>query len=385
MYRATGSLRPLLHSPHYTTQVAHQQDTQKLREHSWQLVASACQLRNTGDYVSVQRLGLPIVVRNFDGTLAAFENVCAHRQCRLVSLPRGRSDELKCPYHGWRYGMDGRTRKLPGASNFPHFERDKYRLSQYAVRRIGQLVFVRLNEGRLRSQQNGSSVRLECSDDLSLDDVDGWESQFADLTDAGRWRLILDEELSYDCDWKIPLEGSLESYHLSEIHGTTLGEDPGEASTEHRFHDWGTKFRTTARDDSFLARMEERVVRSISGSFNPSYEHIHVFPNVMASFTSTLSLVYQIYPTQPQRCAMRVLGFVRRSERMSFVGNGLSRGLGVFARGFARKVLREDARIFPEVQIGMTGAEQNRIFGRCEERLHAFHEYWLATYNEEAN
>lgn len=382
MYHATSSLPAILPSQWYTDADFNQREAAALRGDGWQLVAAASQLANPGDYVAMDCLGLPLVVRNHDGELVAFQNVCAHRQCQLVPTGQGTSDEFKCPYHGWRYGADGRTRKIPEAKNFPHFDREKHRLTGYPVHQIGQLVFVDFAVDKSTTEPPDSRFALP----------EKWLSELAARTNSDDWRLVLSDELSYPCDWKIPIEGSLESYHLSEVHSETFGTDPGETASTHELFPWGTRFATDARDDSFLAGVEERVMRYLVGNFGPDYHHVHAFPNIMASFTDTMSLVYQITPVV--NCAtngrgggtpqskLRVFGFTRKSKRSGPLGRLLSRGLGRSAASMAQKVLAEDAAIFPKVQAGMNAAVSHdhqtpeRIFGRCEERLHAFHVHW---------
>ena len=53
-----------------------------------------------------------VVVRDRDGTLRAFLNVCRHRGSVIVK-ERGRRETLQCPYHAWTYGLDGALRSAP--------------------------------------------------------------------------------------------------------------------------------------------------------------------------------------------------------------------------------------------------------------------------------
>ncbi|MDA8743856.1 aromatic ring-hydroxylating dioxygenase subunit alpha [Rubripirellula amarantea] len=369
MYQSETSLTAVLPASDYVDTAASERDTHTFREQSWQLVGVTDMLKNAGDYVADERMGVPILIRNHDGQLTALHNVCAHRHCQLVDQGCGHAEELKCPYHGWRYGADGRTRKLPGASNFPKFERDDYRLPQFSLEQVGSLVFAHL----------GGPNR-------SMDDQASWKTLFADRTDPKRWRFSFTDQLEYPCDWKIVVEGSLESYHLSEVHAETFGKDPGEENSDHELRDWGTTFSTTLRDDAFLTRLEERTIRYLTGSFDPTYRHVHVFPGVMASLTDSLSLIYQVYPTGNQTCALRVFGFTPRVTSSSPIKRSISAALRRTAEGLARKVLDEDAAIFPKIQAGMVAAASvpetggrtvsSRIFGRCEERLHAFQTNW---------
>ncbi len=92
-------------------------------------------------------LGVPVVLwRDGTGAARALHDVCIHRGTAL-SLGRVLDGELMCPYHGWRYGADGRCRaipQLPDPSRVP----GKARVAAYhCVERYG-LVWVALEEPR---------------------------------------------------------------------------------------------------------------------------------------------------------------------------------------------------------------------------------------------
>lgn len=366
MYQTDRSLPALLGADQYTTEAAHRSHVGLLRERTWQLVATTEMFRSHGDYVAVERHGIPILIRRHEDRFLAFHNVCAHRGCRLAT-GSGNSPELKCPYHGWRYGEDGKTRRIPAAKeNFPHFAREEHKLRMYPVRQVGSLLLVHLNPDTSENPEESGSI----------DDWSHWEVLFADATSRDRWQFVLHEQLDYQCDWKIPIEGSLESYHLDEVHAATFGSAPAEADCEHELESSGTVFVTQARGTSLTSKLESAAVRGITGSFDPSYRHVHLFPNVMATITDSLVLVYQIYPTDYRSSRMTVFGWVPRSRRLGPLGRYIGWWLGVFASRMARRVLAEDAAIFTEVQAGLEAAISDRVFGRSEERLHSFQQYW---------
>jgi choline monooxygenase len=67
----------------------------------WQLAAFGAQLREPGDYAAHEFAGWRVlVVRQDDGTLRAFHNVCRHRAGPLVTEPAGHCTNLVCRYHG---------------------------------------------------------------------------------------------------------------------------------------------------------------------------------------------------------------------------------------------------------------------------------------------
>ncbi|MFD6455837.1 aromatic ring-hydroxylating dioxygenase subunit alpha, partial [Nocardia sp. NPDC060220] len=83
---------------------------------AWLNVGRVEQVPKTGSYftkeLDVARASI-IVVRDRDGAVNAFHNVCRHRGNKLVwnEFPKeetsGICRQFTCKYHGWRYGLDG--------------------------------------------------------------------------------------------------------------------------------------------------------------------------------------------------------------------------------------------------------------------------------------
>ncbi|MEM7240283.1 MAG: Rieske (2Fe-2S) protein, partial [Pseudomonadota bacterium] len=78
---------------------------------SWQWVCHAEKLRISGSYVTAVVAGRPIcVVRDRDGVLRAFYNVCKHRAHELLR-GEGQTTRIMCPYHAWVYDLTGQLRR----------------------------------------------------------------------------------------------------------------------------------------------------------------------------------------------------------------------------------------------------------------------------------
>lgn len=81
---------------------------------SWQPVARAEQLEEAGSYVTFTVAGEPgLLVRGMDGVLRAFLNVCRHHAAAVMTAPSGKAAQLRCPYHGWTYSLDGKLKSAP--------------------------------------------------------------------------------------------------------------------------------------------------------------------------------------------------------------------------------------------------------------------------------
>ena len=82
---------------------------------TWQVVARADQLQQPGQYVTSDLAGEPLViVRSNDHQLRAFYNVCRHHAAAVVIEEQGTASILRCPYHGWSYGLDGSLKGAAG-------------------------------------------------------------------------------------------------------------------------------------------------------------------------------------------------------------------------------------------------------------------------------
>lgn len=327
---------------------------------NWVFVGCVSEVQQSGEYLSVDIAGVPILVRNFDGQLKAFLNVCSHRHCSLVTEARGRSERLKCPYHGWEFGSDGRTRRIPAAQNFPGFDREKYRLTEYAVESCGDLIFVRLSN-------SGPSLQ---------DWLGSLYERIREITSPRDWTLAMRRGIAIDANWKIPVEASLESYHIPEVHPATFGEDPGEAKSDHEFGTQTSTFRTcfnTPRWIDHLLRFVERTILAILGvPFQGKYEHHHVLPNLLISHTDSLTLVQTVSPTGAMKSTSEVWQYRRRSIRSNPLSRVCSWGWGKFTSLLSWQILQEDIRMFPVIQRGEAAAQHRGLLGRCEERLHFF-------------
>src|SRR5438876_4183415 len=110
---------------------------------TWQVVGRADQVAQPGSYFTADVAGEPIlVVRDEEGVLRAFYNVCRHRAARLATESQGRVRKLRCRYHGWTYDLSGRLRGTPEFDGVANFCREDNGLTPITVAVWGPLVCV---------------------------------------------------------------------------------------------------------------------------------------------------------------------------------------------------------------------------------------------------
>jgi phenylpropionate dioxygenase-like ring-hydroxylating dioxygenase large terminal subunit len=329
---------------------------------AWHLVGTTTDLPRDGDFLTLDLLGRPVQVRNFGGELVALSNVCAHRHCLLSSAKQGHSDRMRCQYHGWEYGADGRTRRIPEARNFAPWDRELAKLPRYRLATCGQLVFVSL-----------------AADGPSLADQLGPLDALCRQRFGDGWRPFLSWQPDYGANWKVPIENSIEAYHVPCVHPETFREDPGEQRSQHVLAaghtSLGTQlpFSAHSRLDASFQRGERWFLGRLGRSSTGEYWQHHVFPNLLFSFTDAVSLCHCVLPTGPgtARAEVRQFGL----EGTGPAGRLLATGWGRLTAWVTLRILREDQELFPQIQRGLEASTQRGMLGRCEERIHAFQQY----------
>ncbi|THD77648.1 MAG: Rieske (2Fe-2S) protein [Phenylobacterium sp.] len=170
---------------------------------SWQFVAHESDLPETGSWVAEVVAGFPVlVVRDEQGTLRGFHNVCRHRAGPLTDGPSGRCEKwLTCRYHGWTYALDGRLRNARDFGPSAGFDPRDYGLFPLRVETWRGLVFVALSDdiAPLAEELAPVEARLGAAD---------W----------GSLRVAARQAHPLACNWKTYVENYLEGYHIPVLH-----------------------------------------------------------------------------------------------------------------------------------------------------------------------
>jgi len=158
-------------------------------------------------YFTVDVAGEPvIVVRDKQGTLRAFSNVCRHR-AGPIALGSGCKNVLRCQYHGWTYTLDGRLIGTPDVEGVELFDRSMMGMVPLQVDIWENFIFVTFDPkseplaaylGKIPEQARGF--------------------QFTGLQLAERRDYII------KCNWKVYVDNYLEGYHIPIAHPGLMRE-----------------------------------------------------------------------------------------------------------------------------------------------------------------
>ena len=175
-------------------------------ERSWLCVGREEYVPEPGDYYTMDVMGEPVViVRGTDSIVRALNTACRHRAMPVVA-GRGNARRFVCPYHSWAYATDGRLIAAPHMEGSRVFRKADCRLPEYRIESWKGFLFVNLD-----------------------DDAEPLRMSMASMDHATRNYRIEDQtevfhyETTWDGNWKLSAENSMEYYHHIGLHAQTVG------------------------------------------------------------------------------------------------------------------------------------------------------------------
>jgi choline monooxygenase len=192
-----------LHADAYTNPRWFQVDQQAILGRTWQWVCHVEKLREPGSYVADTVAGMPImVVRDREGQLRSFYNVCKHRAHELVS-GSGVTRSIVCPYHAWTYDLTGRLSGARRTGELDRFDKSEICLDAIQVTEFGGFIYVNLDPEATPLAEQAGGLGAE---------IAHWAPDVAELTFSRR--------LTFDIasNWKNAVDNFLECYHCHIAH-----------------------------------------------------------------------------------------------------------------------------------------------------------------------
>ena len=161
-----------------------------------------------------------LLVRGDDGVLRGFFNVCQHRAHELA--PCGSTSQhrsIHCPYHGWRYGLDGRCCRRRASTSRPGSTAPSTGSCPVAVEEWHGWIMV-----------NASGTAPPVDEFL-----DGIEPHVADHEPE---RLVVGATHSYElaANWKLIVENYHECFHCPNIHPELCAVSPSTSGENYNGH-----------------------------------------------------------------------------------------------------------------------------------------------------
>lgn len=186
-----------LEAPFYTDPSVFTADMEGIFGSHWVFAASAAELPEPGDYVTVEFGPYALIVlRADDGSVSALHNVCRHRGARVLPEKAGSTGNIVCPYHSWTYAPTGELlhASAPGETDF-----DPAGLGLRTVHatEVAGLIFV--------------CMAPEPPGDFA--EVAGIIEPYLAPHELGKTKVAFQQDLIEEGNWKLVMENNRECYH----------------------------------------------------------------------------------------------------------------------------------------------------------------------------
>ena len=201
----------------------HEQEATHLWPKVWQMACRERDIPNPGDFTTYEIVNDSIlIVRQGDGGLRAYHNVCLHRGNRLVEGcgSVGPQGGFSCTFHGWTWHADGSLARVPCRWDFPRVADGSYRLHEVRVDTWDGWVFV--------------NVDPNCQP-LAAFLGEVVPRHFQAWPMANR-RIVAYGAMVMPCNWKVALAAFMEDYHVMRTHPESL---PYAYTAGARYDQWG--------------------------------------------------------------------------------------------------------------------------------------------------
>jgi choline monooxygenase len=327
----------------------YEESRERIFANSWQLVGDTDQVKESGWVTPVNLLenyiNEPLVLtRDKEGKIHCLSNVCTHRGNLLVEKPCKLND-IRCKYHGRRFGLDGRFVSMPEFREVENFPSEEDHLTELPLYQWGKWLFTSLN----RDKHPGN--------------------HFQEMKARVDWmpfeQFYFRPELSTDyiinANWALYCENYLEGFHIPFVHaGLNAVIDYGNYSTELYPHACLQLGLTKAEDEMVfdLPPTSPDHGKKVAGYY------FWVFPNLMFNFYPWGLSINVVQPLEIAKTKVSFLSYV-------WDENKLRQGAGANLH----QVEMEDEDVVQNVQKGIRSRfyKHGRYSVRRESGTHHFH------------
>jgi choline monooxygenase len=277
----------------YTSSEFYQREVERIWRKTWNFIGSADQIRNNGDYFTLNFAGVPtIVLRDHDGKIRAFANTCRHRGSELLE-GKGNCKLIVCPYHSWTYDLSGNLRGTPEMDKTLNFNKADYGLIPIAIDTWGNFLFINFDK-------NPEPLKKHLGD---------LPEKLAPYR-LENMALARRKAFEMDCNWKLFVENAKESYHIGTVHRATINqyasakaagywvEKPtGDYVVTFAQHEGSMALLKGAKGFPIIESLEGR--REAGGTYAPL-----IYPSTYLACTIDCAWYLEMHPISPSKTYM---------------------------------------------------------------------------------
>ena len=352
-----------LPNAHYTDADVFDLEKHAVLSSSWAGLAVTADVPEVGDAKPVEFLGIPLLlVRDRQGQVRVFQNICRHRGMILVAEPRKIEGAIRCPYHSWCYSTEGKLVSTPhvgGAGHNTHEAIDKSTLGLVEVRSHiwFSTIFINID---------GNAAPFE---EVHADLLARWAEFDQPMYHGG-----IDSSFTLDVatNWKLAVENYCESYHLPWVHpglnSYSRLEDHYNIIEMGRYSGQGT---LVYRQLTGMDGITFPDFAGLSAQWDTGGEYITVYPNVLLGVQRDHAFVIVLEPQSHNKTVEHVHLFyaAEKTDEALRQKNAIQ----------WKSVFEEDIFVVEGMQKGRAapGFDGGRFSPAMDGPTHCFHD-WVA-------
>lgn len=344
------SLAKTISTDVYLSQEVFNASREKIFARSWQLIGDTDMIREPGWVTPVNLLenylDEPILLsRDQDGKIHCLSNVCTHRGNLLIEKPC-KVNDVRCKYHGRRFGLDGKFMSMPEFKEVRDFPTEADNLTNLPVFKWGKWLFTTLHPELSAEKVFGDMARR--MDWLPVEEF--------------KFRPDLSRDYVINANWALYCENYLEGFHIPFVHaGLNSVIDYGNYTTElYRYSSLQLGLAKDPDDMTFdIPSHAADAGKKVAGYY------FWVFPNMMFNFYPWGLSINIVRPLEISKTKVSFLSYV-------WDENKLRQGAGANLH----QVEMEDEDVVQNVQKGIRSRfyKHGRYSVKRETGTHHFHQ-----------
>ena len=367
------SLKPVatargLPNEHYIDEGVFAEERDAVLFANWSGIGFAKDVPSEGDANPVDFLGMPLLIlRDSDGDVRVYQNTCRHRGMILVQEKGNIRGTIRCPYHSWCYGLDGRLRSTPhvggpGQNIHSDIKRDELGLVEIRSHVFMDVVFVNVD---------GNAAPFE---EAHAELLERWAEFDKPVYHGGAESSF---KLNVACNWKLAVENYCESYHLPWVHPelniVSKLEDHYNLEERLKFSGQGSVVYSQLKGENGEVFPD---FEGLTEKWDTGSEYISVYPNVLLGVHRDHTFAIVLEPKETGRTLEHIEIYYAQEEAV----NDNFDPLRSKNAHFWKEVFQEDVFVVEGMQKGRHGKffDGGKFSPAMDSPTHMFHE-WVAT------
>ena len=281
-------------------------EKEELFKTHWQIACHVSDIPEAGSYHTFDLCNeRALILRDKQGEIKAYHNICRHRGSRLVADEKGQCrNALVCPFHGWVYNLDGTLRGAARPDTFPPLDKHEFGLRSIDCEVWHGFVFLRFKEGpqpsvrEIMAPVEEEAAAYKMADHVPIDGI--WEGE-----SPVNWKSIRDVDN--------------EGYHVAMAHPALQDLYGSNYLDEPYVNGLSRSFATFNASGGSRWAVKNYMKMSKPKEFLP--EHLHqawvyygIFPNSVIAVTPETVLFYQEFPISTDRSQLRMATYRHKTE-----------------------------------------------------------------------